>query len=106
MNMQNKNKEVFDTEIFRQKILFLLKNDKQKVAEKMMKNIAFENYLSRDDMRGLYDCFSPIFDELFYDMMFENIKIQSSTKELLEKLALPLFKMEKQEQETVIQSFQ
>lgn len=103
--MQNKNKEVFDTEIFRQKILFLLKNDKQKVAEKMMKNIAFENYLSRDDMRGLYDCFSPIFDELFYDMMFENIKIQSSTKDLLEKLALPLFQMGKQEQDTVIQSF-
>ena len=102
--MQNKNKEVFDTEIFRQKILFLLKNDKQKVAEKMMKNIAFENYLSRDDMRGLYDCFSPIFDEIFYDMMFENIKIQSSTKDLLEKLALPLFQMEKQEQETIIKN--
>lgn len=104
--MQNKNKEVFDTEIFRQKILFLLKNDKQKVAEKMIKKIAFENYLLREDMRGLYDCFSPLFDELFYDMMFENIKIQSSTKDLLEKLALPLFKMEKRDQETVIQSFQ
>ena len=100
--MQNKNKEIFDTEIFRQKILFLLKNDKQKRAKELIKQIAYEKYLSREDIEGLYRCFSPLFDELFYDMMFENIKIQSSTKELLETLALPLFKMEKQKKETVI----
>lgn len=102
--MQNKNKKIFDTEIFRQKILFLLKNDNEKKAQDLIKKIAKEKYISQDDIQGLYECFSPLYDELFFDVMFENIKIQSSTKELLEKLSLPLFQMEKSEKEKIIKN--
>lgn len=102
--MKNKNKftEKFDVEMYRQKILFLLRNDKEKIAKNIMKEIAREEYIAKNDMNGLYEFFSPIYDELFYDLMFKNINITISTKELLENLALPIFKMEESRKEEVI----
>jgi hypothetical protein len=42
--------ENFNTENYRQKILFLLRNDKENVAKKLIKQIAKENFLENNDI--------------------------------------------------------
>lgn len=80
--------------IFREKILYLLKNDKEEMAKKLMIQIAKDDFLDEKDFEWMYQFFSPIYDELFYDLMFENIHLKTKTKELLEELSLPFFQME------------
>lgn len=80
-----------DTEFYRQKILFLLRNDKEKLAKNLIIKIAKEEYLDKNDIEWLYNFFSPIFDAIFYEIMFEKIRINNRTKTLLEILALPLW---------------
>jgi len=94
--------ENFNTENYRQKILFLLRNDKENVAKKLIKQIAKENFLENNDINWLYQFFSPIFDEIFYELMFEKIHITNSTKLLLERLALPLNRVEENERNKII----
>lgn len=94
MNNKNTFSEKFDIETYRQKILFLLRNDREKIAKKIIKEVAKQKYIENDDMNWLYEFFCPIYDELFYDLMFQNIKITTWTKELLENLSMPIFKME------------
>ena len=94
--------ENFNTENYRQKILFLLRNDKENVAKKLIKQIAKENFLENNDINWLYQFFSPIFDEIFYELMFEKIHITNSTKLLLERLALPLNRVEESERNKII----
>lgn len=94
--------ENFNTENYRQKILFLLRNDKENIAKKLIKQIAKENFLEHNDINWLYQFFSPIFDEIFYELMFEKIHITNSTKLLLERLALPLNKVEESERNKII----
>lgn len=108
MNMKNKKQFLIenDVKIYRQKILFLLKNDKEKLAKNVIKMIFQKKYLEEHNIDWLYDFFSPIYDELFYDLMFENIKVSSKTRELLETLALPIFKMDDLEKDKLIKKYQ
>lgn len=95
-------KEKFDPEFYKQKILFLLRHDKEKLATQIIKQIAKEEYIKNNDIPGLYSFFSPIYDELFYEIIFEKINITNSTKVLLERLALPLEKFEDKERNKII----
>lgn len=97
----NKN---FNPDFYRQKILFLLKHDNEEIAKKMIKQVAKNEYLQSHDFNWLYNFFSPIYDELFYDLMFKKIEITTSTKDLLEKLSLPLFKMNESDKRKLLDS--
>lgn len=97
----NKN---FNPNFYRQKILFLLKHDKEELAKKIITQVAKNEYLQSHNFRWLYNFFSPIFDELFYDLIFKKIEITTSTKELLEKLSLPLFKMDERDKQKLLDS--
>lgn len=92
----------FNTNFYKEKILFLLRNDKEQLAKKLIHNIAEKKYLNSHDLNWLYDFFSPIYDDLFYDLMFKKIEITTSTKELLENLSLPLYKMDEGKKNIVI----
>lgn len=91
----------FDKKKYREKILFLIRNDKEQLAKNIIKKIAKENYIEIQDLDWLYSFFSPIYDELFYDLMTKKLNITSSTKNLLEHLSLPFFKMEKTKKEKI-----
>ncbi len=95
-------KEKFNTTFYKQKILFLLRNDKEVLAKKLIKHIAKEEYIENNNIPWLYSFFSPIYDELFYEIMFEKIHITNSTKVLLERLALPLERFENKERSKII----
>jgi len=90
----------FDKVKYKEKILFLLKNDKEQIARNIMKKIAKEN-INSEDLYWLYNFFSPIYDELFYDLMTQKIIVTSTTKELLENLSLPFFKMEQEKKDKI-----
>jgi hypothetical protein len=92
----------FNKDKFKQKILFLLRNNKEETAKKLIKKIAKKEFIEKEDIRGLYEFFSPIYDELFYDLIFEKLKLTNETKELLEKLSLPFFKMKKEFREEIL----
>lgn len=92
----------FDKVKYKEKILFLLKNDKEQLAKTIIKKIAKENYIEIQDLNWLYNFFSPIYDELFYDLMTQKLTITSSTKELIEGLSLPFLKMEKSKQDKIL----
>ncbi len=102
MEINNKFTLFFDAENYRQKILFFLRNDKEQLANELIKKIANQNYINNWDIDWLYDFFSPIYDELFYDFMFKKIDVTVTTKELLETLSLPLYKMEKSQKDNII----
>ncbi len=87
---------------FRQKILYLLKNDKEKIAKRLVLQIAKKEFLNENNFEGMYNFFSPLYDELFFDVMFENIHLKIKTKELLEKLSLPFLQMEKSKQKKIL----
>jgi len=91
------NNITFQEKVFREKIMFLLKNDKEDFARELMLLIAQEQFINQEDFLWLYQFFSPIYDELFYDMMFGKILFKAETKEVLEELALPFFAMNEQE---------
>jgi len=90
----------FDKVKYREKVLFLLKNDKEQIAKNIIRKIAKDNIRSKD-LDWLYNFFSPIYDELFYDLMTEKLIITSSTKDLLESLSLPFFKMDKDKKDEI-----
>lgn len=90
----------FDRIKYKEKILFLIKNDKEQIARNIIKKIAKENIKS-ENLDWLYNFFSPIYDELFYDLMTQKIIVTSTTKELLENLSLPFFKMEQEKKDKI-----
>lgn len=87
---------------YREKILFLLKNKKENYAKNLIYKVAKDRYIKYNDVLWLYNFFSPIYDELFYDIMLERIKIKQSTKMLLEKLSMPLFKMSEIQKKSIL----
>ena len=91
--INNGDIKVFDKEFYKQKILFLLRNDSEEKAKEIIKEVAKDKYINQNDIDGLYSFFSPLYDEIFYDLMFKKINVNISTKELLETLALPIFQM-------------
>jgi citrate lyase synthetase len=103
--MQNKLrsfKKEINIEFYKQKILLLLRQDKERIAKDLIKQIAQKAYIEKKDFRGLYLFFSPIYDELFHDIIFEKIKITNNTKVLLERLALPLERFDDKERNKII----
>ena len=61
----------FKQQEYRDKILFLLRNDKEVIAKEMIKKIAREKFLVNEDTQGLYNFFSPLYDELFFEISFK-----------------------------------
>ncbi len=92
----------FNTKFYKQKILYLLRNDKEVLARELIKHIAKKEYIENNNIPWLYYFFSPIFDELFYEIIFKKIHITNSTKVLLERLALPLEKLANKERNKII----
>jgi hypothetical protein len=50
----------------------------------------------------MYKFFSGIYDELFYDIIFNKIEISNSTKKMLETLATPIYKKTTIEQDKIL----
>jgi len=94
--------ENFNQEDYRQKILSLLRTEKEEMAKKLIKQVAQEEFIGQDDIAGLYEFFSPLFDEIFYDIMFEKVRITTSTKLLLERLALPLGRLDEEARKKIL----
>lgn len=92
----------FNKKEYKEKILFLLRNNWEEQVKKIIKQIVNEEYIDNDNISWLYDFFSPIFDEIFYDLLFERIKITNSTKILLERLAIPLWKLDELNRNKII----
>lgn len=94
--------ENFNQEIYREQILSLLRTEKEEVAKDLIKRIAREEFIEQGDIPGLYEFFSPLFDDIFYDLMFEKVRITTSTKLLLERLALPLERVSEERRQKIL----
>lgn len=72
----------------------------------LMKGIAKDILSESDgDMHATYDYFSPVYDSLYHDLLFEKIAIQKETKDLLEMLATPIFRKSPEEQQRIIDEY-
>lgn len=60
---------------------------------------------SNGDMHSTYDYFSPVFDDLYHDLLFKKIVIQKETAELLEILATPIYRKTPEEQQKIIDEY-
>jgi hypothetical protein len=67
-------------------------------AKKMIKWVASNFINIEKDTLWMYQFFSWIYDELFYDIIFNKIEISNSTKKMLETLATPIYKKTATEQ--------
>lgn len=94
--------ENFNQQTYREQILSLLRTEKEEVAKDLIKRIAREEFLEQGDIPGLYEFFSPLFDDIFYDLMFEKVRITTSTKLLLERLALPLERVSEEQRQKIL----
>ncbi len=60
---------------------------------------------SHGDTHSTYDYFSPVYDELYHDLIFKKINIQEETRELLEVLATPIFRKTPEEQQRILDEY-
>ncbi len=91
--MINNNKE---------NILNLIRSNSDEDAKKLIKWVATDFVDIKKDTLGMYEFFSGIYDELFYEIIFNKIEISNNTKKLLETLATPIYKKTELEQNKIL----
>nr|MDD3719857.1 hypothetical protein [Candidatus Gracilibacteria bacterium] len=95
-------KTIAELNNYRIKILLLLKNNDELIAKNIIFGIANDEFMQNGDYKGMYNFFSPIYDELFYELVTEKLKLSRETRNLLETLSLPYFKMDKSKKDKLL----
>lgn len=60
---------------------------------------AAADFLKHEDYEKMYHFFSGVYDEIYHDMIFKKMEVNNATRSLLETLSMPLYKLNKQEQD-------
>lgn len=95
-------KTIAELNNYRIKILLLLKNNDELIAKNIIFWIANDEFMQNWDYKWMYNFFSPIYDELFYELVTEKLKLSRETRNLLETLSLPYFKMDKSKKDKLL----
>ena len=77
-------------EDYRLRILELVKNNEENSLIKEITEVAMDLKYEDGKNEIIYDIFSEVYDEIFYDIVFKKIQLSFNTKKLLETLALPV----------------
>ncbi len=71
-------------------------------AKNIIKWVALNFINIEKDTLWMYKFFSWIYDELFYDIIFNKIEVSNNTKKMLEILATPIYKKSKADQDKIL----
>jgi len=88
--------------ISKENIINYIRKNMDNDAKKMIKWVASNFINIEKDTLWMYQFFSWIYDELFYDIIFNKIEISNSTKKMLETLATPIYKKTPIEQNKIL----
>lgn len=90
---------------YKESIINSVRNNQDKKTIEAVKFVLKDFLDIEKDTLWMYQFFSEIYDNLFYDIVFEKIRIENKTKNMLETLATPLYKKSETEQEKIIKKF-
>ncbi len=85
----------------RQEVLDMIKNQSNKDLSNLIKDIMKDKIEKTKNIEEINKFFSELYDELYYDIIFKNIKIDKKTSRLLEGLAMPTYKKSEKEWQEV-----
>lgn len=89
-----------------EKLVKFIRTQTRMDLQSLLKGIASELIEDSDgDMHSTYDYFSPVYDDLYHDLLFKKLAIQKETAELLEILATPIYRKAPEEQQKIIDEY-